>query len=365
MDFGTITLYRRGEQPTPFRLRLGSMTIGSDPTSDIVINDPAVARFHARIICTPAGVQFSDLGSPGGTYINRARITAHAPLELQDGDRIQIGRIGLLFSTAQAESPAAEEAASAEQSAPDASAEPTEAQPATRPAPPERPAPPPQVLAADTPMRSIDEWAELFEAPIKPAPERQVRVLRGNRGPHRYARGDRELPYAAEDYLALLPPLYHDDPFLQRFLLIFKSILDPLERQIGQISHYFDPQLIPEQLLPWLAAWVDLTLDEKWPLERRRELVASASVLYRWRGTRRGLREYLRIYTGVLPRIVEPGEERRDLGETPLPAHTFRVVIEVAEPDALDHSLVERIIEVEKPAHTAYILDVRRGAFAN
>jgi phage tail-like protein len=357
MDFGTLTLYRRGEQPMPFRLRLGSMTIGSDPTADIVVNDPAVARFHARIICTPAGVQFSDLGSPGGTYVNRARMTPHEPLELQDGDRIQIGRIGLLFTTAQAESSVDE---TPDEVAPSTPAEPAE--PVPTPLPPERPAPPPRVVAPDAPMRSIDEWAELFEAPIKPAPQRPTRVLRGNRGPRRYALGDRELPYAADDYLALLPPLYHDDPFLRRFLLIFKSILDPLDRMVGQISDYFDPYLTPEQLLPWLAAWVDLTLDEKWPLERRRELVASASVLYRWRGTRRGLSEYLRIYTGVVPRIVEPGQERRDLGETALPAHTFRVVIEVADPDLLDRSLVERIIELEKPAHTAYVLDVRRNA---
>ena len=61
-----------------------------------------------------------------------------------------------------------------------------------------------------------------------------------------------------------------------------KSILEPLERTIDEIHHYFDPRLTPEAMLPWLATWVDLVLNEKWPLERRRALVRRAADLYRW-----------------------------------------------------------------------------------
>lgn len=193
-----------------------------------------------------------------------------------------------------------------------------------------------------------------------PANGHAVTVLPSNRRRRLPRNEDRGLPYEADDYLALLPPIYHDDRFLRRYLLIFKSILAPLDRQVAQISHYFDPRVAPEQLLPWLAAWVDLTLDERWPESRRRELIGSASVLYRWRGTRRALRDYLRIYLGPGPsiRIVEQGQEHREQGEAPLPPHTFRVIVEAPSLAEVDRALLERIIEFEKPAHTSYQLEL-------
>src|SRR3990172_1685492 len=106
-------------------------------------------------------------------------------------------------------------------------------------------------------------------------------------------------------YLEFLPALYRDDEFMGRFLLIFESILGPIENTVDSLQVYLDPRLIPEPLLPWLASWVDAVLDDSWSVERRRELVRQAADLYRWRGTRRGLSEYLRIYTGVVPDISE------------------------------------------------------------
>jgi phage tail-like protein len=207
---------------------------------------------------------------------------------------------------------------------------------------------------------AADDWNLLFQVPVGPAGGPGAAMLPGNRRKRRPRNDERDLPYEAEDYLALLPPIYHDDRFMRQLLLIFKASLDPLDRQIAQIYHYFDPRTAPEHLLPWLAAWVDLVLDERWPEARRRELIGSASVLYRWRGTRRGLGDYLRIYTGVMPRIVEQGQERK--GEAPVPPHTFRVIIEGPDLAVVDRALVERIIELEKPAHTAYELELRTGA---
>ncbi|GAB4445386.1 MAG: hypothetical protein OHK0015_47600 [Chloroflexi bacterium OHK40] len=386
MDFGTLTLYRKGEQPQPIRLRLGSLSIGSDPAADISVEDGTLERFHARVVCTPAGCQLTDLGSKGGTLVNRERLQPHRPRLLRDGDRIQMGRIGLIYAAPQPASAVPDTPAPTTAPAPDA----TPAEPSGRMLPPEAPVAPGIPVrtasatgAITTPLRATpeptptpepaparrpaetapaaspvpamgDEWDALFTAPIVPAGGSGATVLPSNR---RRRRPDRDLPYAADDYLALLPPIYHDDLFLRKFLLIFKATLDPLDRMIAQIHHYFDPRVAPEHMLPWLAAWVDLVLDERWPEARRRELIGAASTLYRWRGTRRGLSDYLRIYTGTAPRIVEPGQERR--GEAALPPHTFRVIIEAPDIAALDRALVERIIELEKPAHTSYQLELR------
>jgi len=154
------------------------------------------------------------------------------------------------------------------------------------------------------------------------------------------------------NYLQHLPSIYRDDEFLARFLSIFEDTLTPVERVLENIHLYFDPSMTPESFLPWLAAWVDLSLDENWPVEKRRALIKAGVELYRWRGTKRGLKEYLRVYTGVEPEIVEHFHEE-DGGP-----YRFTVVVTVPDPDALDERTVRRVINAEKPAHTTYHLRI-------
>jgi phage tail-like protein len=171
-------------------------------------------------------------------------------------------------------------------------------------------------------------------------------------------------------YLEYLPALYRDDEFMGRFLLIFESILNPIENTVDNLALYFDPLMTPESLVPWLASWVDLTLDPTWPIERRRELVKSAAELYRWRGTRRGLAEYLRIYTGSVPEISEyiPGmrlDHETRLGiNTQLGSsgagHHFTVTLELDGDSQIDTGKVKAIIEAQKPAHTVYTLQIKQ-----
>jgi len=171
-------------------------------------------------------------------------------------------------------------------------------------------------------------------------------------------------------YLEYLPGLYRDDEFMGQFLLIFESIMKPLESTVSNLPLYFDPMVTPESLLDWLAYWVDLVLDPTWPIERRRELVKSATELYRWRGTRRGLAEYLRIYTGSIPEISEyiPGmslDDKTKLGiNTQLGSsgegHHFTVFLELNGNNEININTVKSIIDAQKPAHTVYTLQIRR-----
>ncbi|MFC1894096.1 phage tail protein [Chloroflexota bacterium] len=159
-------------------------------------------------------------------------------------------------------------------------------------------------------------------------------------------------------YLEYLPALYRDDEFMGQFLLILESIMKPIENTVDNLPLHFDPLLTPEPLLPWLAYWLDLTLDPGWPMERRRELVKSAAELYRWRGTRRGLAEYLRIYTGSIPEISEyiPGmrlEDETKLGiNTKLGSsgagHHFTVSLELDGNHGININTVKSIIEAQK-----------------
>lgn len=173
---------------------------------------------------------------------------------------------------------------------------------------------------------------------------------------------------AQSRYLQYLPSLYRDDELMGRLLLMFESILGPIENMVDVLPAYLDPRLVPEPLLPWLASWVDVVLDDSWSLERRRELVRKAGELYRWRGTRRGLSEYLRIYTGVVPLISEHIPGMRLDAETRLGAdtrlgssgagHHFTVTVRLRDDEGVTLDTVRAIIDVEKPAHTAYTLQI-------
>ena len=179
-----------------------------------------------------------------------------------------------------------------------------------------------------------------------------------------------ELPEST--YLQYLPLVYRQDPFLGRFLLIFESVLGPIERLIDNLPVYTEPEMAPDAFIPWLAHWVGVTLEAGWPLERQRALVANAVEIYRWRGTRRGLKLHIRCYTGMEPIIQEYrsgfvlGRES-GLGWTtqlvsgPSNPLLFVVTVPVTNPRQVDPHVLRTIIEEDKPAHTTYRLRVVRA----
>jgi phage tail-like protein len=337
-SYGTIVVTRGGSELKRLDMRLGQLTLGRDASSFLVLDDPSIGPYHARLICTPAGARVVDGGNERGTLLNGQPLVAYAGQPLRDGDTITIGPFDLRFEAA---APATPE---------------PEAQPAV-----------PQVTPAAA--ASNGHGRQLVAA--GQGRERNPRIPAGVYLPD----------YDVNDYLALLPPSYHPasaGDFLPKFLRNFKSVLDPLDRLVQLVHYYFDPRVTPELLLPWLGTWVSLVLDEKWEINRRRELVSSAAYLYRFRGTRLGLGEYLRIYTGSTPRMLEAG----DAQTRPVPEHTVRIVLEIgaerlaeegrlraeATPEgrkfdpAQARRAIERqvreIIESEKPAHAAYELEL-------
>lgn len=76
-------------------LRQGEMTIGSDPGCDIHIDSLAIEGRHASITTTGSDSVIRDLGSPGGTFVNNARIQEHT---LKDRDLVQVGKHTLGFT---------------------------------------------------------------------------------------------------------------------------------------------------------------------------------------------------------------------------------------------------------------------------
>jgi diguanylate cyclase (GGDEF)-like protein len=77
---------------TMLRLGEGGATLGRSPDNTLQISDITVSRQHASISIDDAGViRLHDQGSTNGTIVNGRRIHAFRPIDLADGDRIQLG----------------------------------------------------------------------------------------------------------------------------------------------------------------------------------------------------------------------------------------------------------------------------------
>jgi phage tail-like protein len=113
-----------------------------------------------------------------------------------------------------------------------------------------------------------------------------------------------------DGYLAQLPAVYQTDPgsrdFLLRFLALTETLFQELENKIARLPALFDPRAAPKEILPWLATWLGLDLDDRWDEETQRRLIATAFERYGRRGTVAGLRESLQLFAGVTGIIQEP-----------------------------------------------------------
>jgi phage tail-like protein len=79
-----------------------------------------------------------------------------------------------------------------------------------------------------------------------------------------------------------------------------------LETTIDQLAQIFNPWQTPSEFLPWLASWVDLSLQSDWSEYQQRKLIAEMVSIYQQRGLKQGLQTYLDLYSAskAKPRIV-------------------------------------------------------------
>jgi len=176
-----------------------------------------------------------------------------------------------------------------------------------------------------------------------------------------------EITVSTSSYLKYLPGIYAENEFTSRFLMILESVLSPLERTIDNIAYYFDPGTTPEEFLPWLASWLKISLMRPESARRQREFLSHIGEVFAWRGTKRGLTEYIRLHTGVTPIIEEDFDplvltDSSRLGINTVlggndPNH-FTVRFRPDDAQYIDQDQIIAIIESEKPAHTQYTLEI-------
>jgi phage tail-like protein len=185
-------------------------------------------------------------------------------------------------------------------------------------------------------------------------------------------------------YLSFLPAIYQEIDFVGRFLRIFEESFEPTVQTIDTLWAYLDPLTAPEAMLPFLAHWIGWESNGCLTLEKQRLLIRHAMEIYRWRGTRRGLRFYLHLATG-LPLDENKPEDDRHISITECFGDGLILGVAALSQDALvgggkafhfkvrlrsnpsrhlqpglwiDEQLVRQIIDQEKPAFCTYDLQI-------
>ena len=122
--------------------------------------------------------------------------------------------------------------------------------------------------------------------------------------------GNMKLFFPKDTWMRYLPELYdrsgEGDFFLERFLSVFQSLYDDLNRKIDRIPDALDTGIHEEAMLLQTASWLGISGGEVWNVSQLRELVREGGRLYGRRGTREGICGFIRLYTGARPLLAEP-----------------------------------------------------------
>jgi ABC-type multidrug transport system ATPase subunit len=84
-----------------FSIQHETVTIGRDPNSGLVLQDPTISVNHARIDRDGRGYSITDLSSLNGTRLNNTQLDPNMPHPLRNGDLIHIGAFTLCFQSSQ------------------------------------------------------------------------------------------------------------------------------------------------------------------------------------------------------------------------------------------------------------------------
>ena len=88
-----LIISKKGLMVGRVELRSGTFLVGSNPSCEIRLDDPAIAPEHARLLVENVGVFVEDLGSAPGVLVDGKQISGRTKVELEQ--TIQIGNCSL------------------------------------------------------------------------------------------------------------------------------------------------------------------------------------------------------------------------------------------------------------------------------
>jgi phage tail-like protein len=116
-------------------------------------------------------------------------------------------------------------------------------------------------------------------------------------------------------YTEDLPAIYRRDDqaqrFLERWLALFRTDMEGFEQALADMPHLFDAQMAPADQLHWLAHCLGFEPPSGLTPTQLRALLQRVPALYARRGTIGGLEDWVEIYSGLRPKILEAWRARK------------------------------------------------------
>ncbi|MEZ4683796.1 MAG: phage tail protein [Caldilineaceae bacterium] len=142
--------------------------------------------------------------------------------------------------------------------------------------------------------------------------------------------------------------------FLTRLLALIESVSLPIEWTVDNFDLFIGVHTAPTEYLSWLEQWFGILTDSSWSDVQRRMFIVEADWLFARRGTKKALIRILEIYTGAKPMIVEMADA--DASDEMAPWEFHIQLQGAAEASQVDLTVVKKIINTFKPAHTTFKL---------
>ncbi len=263
------------------------LRVGRTKDNHLALDNREISRQHIRIIWREDKYFVEDLNSSNGSWLNDNRLTPREQYELRPDDVIRIGPFLMRIIRF-------------------------------------------EVVSAE-PQALLPELALANE--VTPA---KTRLARGV---------EQAILSQRSNWLQYLPAVYSDDSFMERYLLVFESIFNPLMWMLDNFDFYLDADTMPAEWMQWVGSWFDLLILPDLPIQKQRQIVHQLGWLFSRRGTRSGLQRLLEMYFDSSPEIIEPEDE---------PCH-FIVKLNVKNSSLKNaQEVAERLIANHKPAFASY-----------
>ena len=182
---------------------------------------------------------------------------------------------------------------------------------------------------------------------------------------------DIRISFPGQSWIQYLPEIYQQEDsegyFLQRYLGIFQTVYEDMNARILESANLFNLETTGREFLDWLAQWLAIDESYIWSEEQLRSLLLQGISLYKRRGTKQGIMDFVKLYTGEEPFLLENHQLQyfkddgarmemlqRLYGDNP---YSFVVLVrgEVVHSPQEQRTL-HRIIDKVKPAQTDFHL---------
>jgi phage tail-like protein len=153
-----------------------------------------------------------------------------------------------------------------------------------------------------------------------------------------------------------LPMGMLDDDFFVRFASLFQELATSLLEDVDNVGNVVDLSVAPPAFVRWLGSWIGIaTIDSSLPVALQRRIVRESSQILAWRGTRRGLEQFLELVCGAPAEVEDSGgifPEGEGGDRAPF------VTIRVSSTGWVDEEDFVALIADELPANVSYSVHV-------